>query len=284
MNHHLNIFNNYREVEHPRENNLTRAFLITLKQEPQLLREFLQLTANYQTWDEPTISFQFNNPDITGIEHIYGITLTSEKVSEVEISRTSGKGVKAPLPDFLISTGNILIVAEVKKHEENAVAQMKNQVRYLLDMRSEKDLEPEVTYLSITWTEILTKLILPYEKYNSYFNVRTPWASEFKEYVSLLYGDWLPSTPLSDLTFAMEEKSVNRQMIIKRLIDIQALTSFGRPEKWIGGRMTQNLNFEWATEALVSLDHHNKLDNICITLWPANTKYQGDILFDKDIG
>jgi hypothetical protein len=44
MNPHLNIFNNYREdYNNPLENNLTRAFIITFKNEPNLLRDFMFL-------------------------------------------------------------------------------------------------------------------------------------------------------------------------------------------------------------------------------------------------
>lgn len=280
MNPHLNVFLNYKEVEgdKPKENNLTRAFIITLKNEPQLLRDFFFLINAEYSWDEVSVSLQNKNIDVSGFETVVGVTLTTQEVNQTIIDSIEADGNNTPIPDFLIYNSKTLIVGEVKKHSENAIAQLKNQVDCLI---RDCDKIPNVLYRSLTWTDIMSKLILPHLTFHEKNESRLIWAREFKDYIATHYSDWLPVPTLNNISFA-EKESVTFQFIQKRLYFIQTLTIFKNPQ-WIGNRMTLPLDFHWATEALVKPEKYNSKDYICITIWPADTKKQGNHIFNKKI-
>lgn len=276
MNAHLNIFNNYREdYNNPLENNLTRAFIITLKNEPNLLRDFMYLISNEMVWDEIFVSIQDKNKDVGGFKRIIGLALTSEDIPQKAIDQIAARGSTTPIPDFLIYNGSTLIVGEVKKHSENPIAQLKNQLNYMIS-NSESEEEPAVVqYQALSWTVILTKLIIPHINYNQRSALKPLWALNFKEYIATHYTDWLPVPTLDKIDFKTETDSVTNTLIEKRLYSIQSLIRFGTPQYWVGGRITLPLNFGWATEGHVILTRHHNRNLVQVTIWPADTKAQG---------
>jgi hypothetical protein len=283
MNPHLNVFNNYRELNAPLENNLTRSFIITLKYEPQLLRDFLFLVNGEYSWDDIYVSIQDKNIDITGFENIIGVAITSKEIDNAIIDGITAQGSDIPIPDFLIYNSKTLIIGEIKKHSENPIAQLKNQVQYLLNNHSQKGKNVVTKYKAFSWTEILSQLIIPYQNFNKANHLKTIWPSEFKEYIATHYSDWLPVPTLDRIDFTTEKDSITRQFIEKRFYSIQSLTKFGAPQYWIGGRMTMPINLGWATEAQVKLEKYRNHDYVCITIWPADTKSQGYQIFHKDL-
>jgi hypothetical protein len=283
MNPHLNIFNNYREDSNPLENNLTRAFIITLQNEPNLLRDFMYLISKELLWDEITVSIQDKNVDISGFERVIGVALTAVDISNETIQTIKGDGSVTPIPDFLVYNSRTLIVGEVKKHGEIPIAQLKNQVSYLLEKRIESDIAVEVSFQALTWTEVLSKLIIPHINYSGRSCLKPVWATNFKEYIATHYSDWLPVPNLDKIDFSTDADSVTKQLIEKRLYTIQSLTKFGTPNYWVGGRITMPINFGWATEALVKLSKHNGKNVIQLTIWPADTKAQGTRIFNKSL-
>jgi hypothetical protein len=284
MNAHLNIFNNYREdYNNPLENNLTRAFIITLKNEPNLLRDFMYLISNEMVWDEIFVSIQDKNKDVGGFKRIIGLALTSEDIPQKAIDQIAAHGSTTPIPDFLIYNGSTLIVGEVKKHSENPIAQLKNQLNYMIS-NSESEEEPAVVqYQALSWTVILTKLIIPHINYNQRSVLKPLWALNFKEYIATHYTDWLPVPTLDKIDFKTETDSVTNTLIEKRLYSIQSLTRFGTPQYWVGGRITLPLNFGWATEAHVILTRHHNKNLVQVTIWPADTKAQGHRIFSRSL-
>jgi hypothetical protein len=278
MNQHLNVFNNYREYNTPIENNLTRAFIITLKNEPQLLRDFIYLVNKEYAWDDINVSIQERNVDVSGFQNIIGVAITSKEFDQELIDQTTANGADTPIPDFLIYNNKTLIIGEVKKHDENPIAQLKNQVEVLLNGNDK--ITP--IYRAFSWTEILAKLVMPYLAFNKGKLASTSWSNEFKDYISIHYSDWLPVPTLDKVVFTVEANSINRQFIEKRLYVIQSLTKYGEPQYWADGRMTMAINLGWATEAMVSLDRRNNKDYITINIWPGDTKSQGNQIFSKD--
>ncbi|AYL95287.1 hypothetical protein [Mucilaginibacter celer] len=282
MNPHLNIFNNYREdYSTPLENNLTRAFIITLHHEPNLLRDFMYLISGEMSWDKVSVSIQDKNIDISGFERVIGLALTSKEIDDLTIAAIGAYGSATPIPDFLIYNTRVLIVGEVKKHSENPVAQLKNQLNYLIEQRSEKGKEVDINYKALSWTMILSKLIIPHINYHKKSAMQPVWANNFKDYIATHYTDWLPVPTLDKVDFSTDEDSVTKQLIEKRLHTIQGFTRFGTPNYWVGGRITMPIDFGWATEALVQLTKHHNRNAIQITIWPADTKAQGYRIFYK---
>ena len=284
MNAHLNIFNNYREdTINPLENNLTRAFIITLQNEPNLLRDFMYLISKEMVWDEISVSIQDRNKDVSGFKRIIGIALTSQDISQQSVDETNASGSTTPIPDFLIYNNSILIVGEVKKHNEHPIAQLKNQLNYMIS-DSESAEEPAVVeYQALSWTAILTKLIIPHINYNLRSALKPLWALNFKEYIATHYTNWLPVPTLDKIDFKTGSDSVTNTLIEKRLLSIQSLTKFGTPQYWVGGRITLPLNFGWATEAHVILTRQHNKNFVLVTIWPADTKAQGHRIFSRNL-
>lgn len=251
--------------------------------EPQLQRDFMFMLNGQHSWDDISVSIQTGDIDVSPFENIIGVAITADSIDPKILESIKPRDTGNPVPDFLLYNNKTLIVGEVKKTGEVPIAQLKNQVNYLVSKLPDTSKRPLQSIKTLTWTDILSSLIIPYELFNKSKGIKTIWATEFREYVTYNYSDWLPAPPLDKIPAGKLMERPNFQLAEKRLFDIQALTSFGAAQYWIGGRRTMDLEFPWATEAMVKLEEYGKEAFVCITIWPANTKTQGTIIFNKDL-
>lgn len=283
MNSHLHLFNHYKEYDYEsaKENNLTRAFLITLKNEPHLLRSFFSSIAEADTWKEISLDLQAKVNDISSYKRIIGITITSLAIEDSEIAKILPHGSADPLPDFLMWSEDTLIVCEVKKSNEIAIAQLKNQVNSIVSSNlTNKDLA--VSYKSISWKDVLTRHIEPYREFALANGLNHLWVNEFKNYIETYYADWVPVPLLSEIEPSFVNNNINNYLIEKRLYDILRQFSGAELNYRADSLVTAPINFQWATEVAISLDVSNDSPMVNLRLWPGNTKNQSMYLNQND--
>ena len=151
LNKHLKLFNFYATESDKNskgyENNISRALAICLKNEAILLNEFLREVLNKRDYNEMFEKIFNNTETERGIEvniqqksseidcqYVYGLTLTPEETSNEKFEQIETNTKEDPIPDIVILVRDIAIVIEVKKNkEERGVAQLKNQVRTIVE-------------------------------------------------------------------------------------------------------------------------------------------------------
>jgi hypothetical protein len=283
MNSHLHLFNHYKEYDYEsaKENNLTRAFLITLKNEPHLLRSFFSSIVEADTWKEISFDLQAKVNDISSYKRIIGITITSLAIEDDEIAKILPYGSADPVPDFLMWSEDILIVCEVKKSNEIAIAQLKNQVNTIVSCHNANE-DLVVSYKSISWTDVLTRHIEPYREFALANGLNHLWVNEFKNYIETFYADWVPVPLLSEIEPSAVNNNINNYLIEKRLYDILRQFSGEELNYRADSLVTAPINFQWATEVAISLDPNSYGSTVNLRLWPGNTKSQSMCLNGND--
>lgn len=283
MNPHLHLFNHYKEYdfESAKENNLTRAFLITLKNEPHLLRSFFSSIVEVDTWKEISFDLQAKANDISSYKRIIGITITSKAVDSNEIDEILPYGSTDPLPDFLMWSEDTLIVCEVKKSNEIAIAQLKNQVISIVSSQETNE-ALVVSYKSISWTDVLIRHIEPYREFALVNGLNHLWVNEFKNYIETYYADWVPVPLLNEIEPSVVNNNINNYLIEKRLYDILRQFSGGNLNYRADSLVTAPINFQWATEVAISLDQNSNGSTVNLRIWPGNTKRQSMCLNGND--
>jgi len=283
MNPHLHIFNHYKEYAHesPKENNLTRAFLITLKNEPHLLRTFFSSISGKDTWKEIYFDIQTKAGDVRSYKKIIGLTITGQAVKDIEIEGVEAYGSDDPLPDFLMWSEDILIVCEVKKNNQEAIGQLKNQIGCIISSQEDK-YDPVVEFGSLSWTDVLIQFIEPYIGFASTNGLNHAWVSEFKNYIETHYPDWIPVPFLNEIEPSNLNGNINNYLIDKRLHDILRQFSGKELNYRADSLVTASINFSWATEVAIHLDTSNISPTVNLRLWPGNTKAQSMYLNGND--
>lgn len=275
MNPHLHLFNHYKEYDYEsaKENNLTRAFLITLKNEPHLLRSFFSSIVEVDTWKEISFDLQTKPSDISSYKKIIGVTITAQAIESNEIDKILPYGSETPLPDFLMWSEDILIVCEVKKTKEVAIAQLKNQINSIISSQETNE-GLVVSYKSISWTDVLIKHIEPYREFALVNGLNHLWINEFKNYIETYYADWVPVPLLNEIEPSLVDQNINNYLIEKRLYDILRLFSGRELNYRADSLVTAPIDFLWATEVAINLDTSNNSPTVNLRLWPGNTKGQ----------
>ena len=145
MNKHLNLFRtfNLQQNQEYIENNLSRAFVLCLQNDNLLFHEFLkdvlddidyQKVFSYsQEGGDITAELQqpITNINIAEYSKVYGLTLTSDRLDlkgfdNLEFNKSDKY---KPITDITIDlNGEVLIVIEVKRTNEDCQQQLFNQI------------------------------------------------------------------------------------------------------------------------------------------------------------
>lgn len=276
MNRYLNVFNTYPDLA--RENNLTRAFVMTLLQEPFLLQRFFMAVTNTKVWGTINIDLQRSRPDKIEIDPslIVGLTITaSAKIPKKK--RKAAKKPVVPLPDFFVYTDDTLVVVEVKADGSAADDQVKHQVETI--HRSIKEDNPnnnaEIKFQYFAWSDIAVQFIIPHKSLQEGNGQNSFWASHFLDFLWMNYSDWLPISDFSKLPIlASGDHTLMTELANRRLNEISKLVTGYTPLDYTD-RIGLQLNWKWATETLFKYNG----SHLVLEIYPGNTKAQGSQLF-----
>ncbi len=274
-NIHLNLFKHYSEIG--LENNLTRALVITLQNDPLFLNEFFYKITNKKLENELSydsiIEMNIQEPvkNLSGFESLYAVALTTERISDFsELPRET----QDPITDIAIMVNNIGIIIEVKPSNENCVAQLKNQVNKI----SEKlVLENATIYKSLEWGDIINLLEKTLMIQRS-FGRDTYISQNFLEFLEINHPTWFPIKKFSEIPFSREDK--NYYLILKRLKDIKQTLVGNEQLIEISDRFAIPVNENWASE--INMGLNSEKEALDLKIWPGDTKGQGIALFEEN--
>ena len=260
-NIHLNLFKHYSEIG--LENNLTRALVITLQNDPLFLNEFFYKITNKKLENELSydsiIEMNIQEPvkNLSGFESLYAVALTTERISDFsELPRET----QDPITDIAIMVNNIGIIIEVKPSNENCVAQLKNQVNKI----SEKlVLENATIYKSLEWGDIINLLEKTLMIQRS-FGRDTYISQNFLEFLEINHPTWFPIKKFSEIPFSREDK--NYYLILKRLKDIKQTLVGNEQLIEISDRFAIPVNENWASEINMGLNSEKEALDLKISI------------------
>ncbi|MFA7446258.1 MAG: hypothetical protein WCY89_09950 [Flavobacteriaceae bacterium] len=293
MNSHLNVFKTYTNSQrtYQLENDLTRAFAISLQEDSlffhEILKEILKGTKFYnQLFDslenETTISIDIQKraSQISEYEHIFAITLSETEIRNFWESQHNRN--YDPICDLVIKINDIYLIIEAKRDNYDCTAQLYNQVLNILNSENEKisslskeEHENIITPFDLNWTKLMTIAVRVLSFEQSFGNTNR-FLSDFVSFVKNHNYRWLPEAPINSL------QNNNKASILRRIDS--AIIEASKLNANIS-KLSYNDRFGvaffkgWAQELLFKI---NPKGDLIIAIYPGNTKSQGHILFRKD--
>lgn len=277
---HLNIFKHYSESESEVliENNLTRAFAITLEDNAFFRDIFLQrVVPDYENkvkqFDGSTkfiLNLQVSTSKIDASPEVIGLALTSTVFSENEITSAKSQGDGEQITDMIIEFGDVCIVIEVKPNASNCLSQLKTQISRINGINLDS-----VKYRSISWAEIIEMMESIQIREKMANNGTSRVLSDFHGFLCSNFSEWIETKPLSRFPKISLD---NEEIIYRRINQIKESVGCGLNE--IGGRSSFSINWQCASEINIVLDIENNEVLICV--WPGDTKRQGWYVWCND--
>lgn len=293
MNSHLNVFKTYTNSsrEYQLENDLTRAFAITLQEDSlffnEVIKEIFNVKKFYtQLFDSLTnenkinIDIQKKARSITEFEHIFAIALSETKIGNFWNSECNQ--IYDPICDLVIQLNNIYLVIEVKRENIDCTDQLYNQVLNIIcandvniNSLNENEFGEKITPFDLNWVSLMSiaTRVLSFE--NSYGN-KNRFLNDFVDLVKNHNYKWLPQGSISSLNFN------NKELIFQRIeLAIIEASKINKEINKLPNNDRLSISFpkDWAKEILFSINDNGDLE---IAIYPGNTKSQGEYLFKKN--
>lgn len=293
MNSHLNIFKTYTNSQRTfqLENDLTRAFAISLQEDSLFFHEVLkeifhdtefynQLFGSLENETTISIDIQKKTSQITDYEHIFAITLSEATIRnfwEVEYNRNYD-----PICDLVININNIYLIIEAKRDNVDCTAQLYNQILNIVNTQGEKTISLSelehgkfITPCDLNWPKlmVIAVRVLSFEKS---FGNSNRFLSDFVSLVKLHNYRWLPEAPINSLQLD------NRNSILRRIDSaiIEASKSNVNISKLhYNDRLGIIFPKGWAQEILFNI---TDTGDLIVVIYPGNTKGQGYYLFNTN--
>lgn len=290
-NRHLNIFEHYKGLDTlPIENNISRGFAIVLDSYPLALDQFIDyLNAKCAETElgnavpkperatHVDIGFQQNIKQIadsySDFSLIVGITLTASLVSE---AKPEEKDTNSNLiTDIVVAYDDIIIIIEVKRTNEDASGQCKQQIDSLVAeiMHGREDFCPTTVLLDGSWEEVIRFLQnvddLLLEDSRGVLH-------QYLEHLNSRYQHWFPVRKFTEIDFSEQYDS----LVEKRIAKIAQNTCESYDQaiyRW--GGYTVPTSKPYVGGALIVPNYGDK--TLDIKIWVADTKNQGRQYFDS---
>jgi len=293
MNSHLNIFKTYTNSnrEFQLENDLTRAFAITLQEDSLFFNEvikeifkgtkfYAQLFESLTSENKINIDIQQKTSTISEYKHLFAITLSETNIGNFWKSMYNRQF--DPICDLVIQINNIFLIIEVKRDKIDCTDQLYNQILNIvrvngenIDSLDENEFSKIITPIDLNWVNLMSiaTRVLSFEK--SYGN-KNRFLNDFVDLVKNHNYKWLPEVPINSLKF-------NDKELIYQRIESAIIEASKNNKEIIKLNSNDRLGIafpkEWAQEILFSINQNGDLE---IAIYPGNTKSQGQILFKKN--
>lgn len=293
MNSHLNIFKTYTNSlrTYQLENDLTRAFAITLQEDSMFFNEVLkeifknskfysQLFESLESETLISIDIQKAASKINDFEHIFAITLSESFIGNFWDKNHNRK--YDPICDLVIEINGVYLIIEAKRDSVDCTAQLYNQILNIISTNennivslNEAEHGKLITPYDLNWSKLMSIAIKVLSFQKSFGNTNR-FLNDFVALVKSHNFRWLPESPINALN------SSNRNSILRRIDSaiIEVAKNNNEIEKLhyndrLGIVFTKN----WAQEILFNI---NQDGDLIVAIYPGNTKSQGHSLFSKN--
>ncbi len=289
-NKHLNIFEHYTQKGSlPIENNISRGLAILLNENHLFLDRFIDyvnekcdekksecVVPKPQKPEDKEIGIQQQISNIVSSypnpQNVVGITLTT--AAPVDIVENKKDDNHNLVTDIVFSCKDTMVVVEVKRNATDARIQLKQQVNSIIsEVVNQGGNVPNKELLDGSWEEVIT--ILQDVHSLTGFNNESI-LGHYLKHLENNYQAWFPVAMFTD----MEITETNEAAIDKRILKlIQNCCENEEDAFKYSGRSTIPLNYDFTSEAQISMDYDTK--RLMITIWSGDTKWQGNCLLNK---
>ncbi|MBP5984324.1 MAG: hypothetical protein KA734_11395 [Fluviicola sp.] len=293
MNSHLNIFKTYTNTfrTYQLENDLTRAFAITLQEDSMFLNEVLkeifknsiyysQLFESLESETSISIDIQKSASKINYFEHIFAITLSESFIGNFWDKNHNRK--YDPICDLVIEINGVYLIIEAKRDSVDCTAQLYNQILNVISTNennivslNEAEHGKLITPYDLNWSKLMSIAVKVLSFQKSLGNINR-FLNDFVALVKSHNFRWLPESPINALN------STNRNSILRRIDSaiIEVSKNNNEIEK-LHYNDRQGIVFtkKWAQEILFNINQDGELT---VSIYPGNTKSQGHSLFAKN--
>ncbi|MBR5167703.1 MAG: hypothetical protein IKW86_06510 [Salinivirgaceae bacterium] len=277
MDKHLNLFRFFNDSSNEFwEDNLSRAFAICLKNDATFLSFILQKILDSEVYsrivnsDYPNsyidIDLQRKVNYLDNYSYIYAIACSGIEIDEQGITKINSRDTDNPETDLLLTIGDICIIFEFKRTNEDCSAQLKQQAEIV--KKNSPDSEP-IRFRDLDWKKIIeTALsVLSIERQINNENI---FLKNFIEFVEEYNTNWFPEKRLAEIPYPK-----NDSYLQKRLNSIKDFVFGKNTTKWVGDRYVISIEKPWAQELTVEYLNTNGKDYITVEIYPGDTKRQG---------
>ncbi|RYX84086.1 hypothetical protein EON73_03545 [bacterium] len=272
MNSHLNIFKTYTNLQRTfqLENDLTRAFAISLQEDSLFFNEILK---------EVFFGTKFYS-QLFDYEHIFAITLSETEIGDFWEAKNNRS--YDPICDLVIKVNNVFLIIEAKRDNLDCTAQLYNQISNIINAGYENitllnkyEHGDKITPIDLNWSKLM-KIAVKVLSFEKSFGDKNRFLTDFVEFVKSHNHRWLPESPINSL------QSNNRDSILRRIDS--AIIEASKADNSIiklhyNDRLGIVFNKVWAQEILFNV---NENGDLTIAIYPGNTKAQGQTLFRKN--
>lgn len=284
MDRHLNIFNffNSGDIEYL-ENNLSRAFAICLRHDPQFLAEVLRAVVPERLVNEilaseltAEIDLQVSVNKLRGFSTIIGVACSGLEIPNLEAPEQ--RETESPVTDVAIAIGPVCVLFEFKRTDEDCLAQLKRQAE---NARANCGQDTSVQYRDLSWRKI-AKILHSLASLSAPDN-KNPFTGDFIRYLEAKWPQWLPERLLTELLFPVNEDDPNYSYLNSRLNRIKAQIYGVESTKEVIGRYNRfviKTDFGWINEIQIEPDQNVEPKTLVVRMHVGDTKEQGRKFFD----
>lgn len=291
FNPHLNIFRFFNETSTQEfiENNLSRAFALSLSNDNLFFNEYIKAITLPEDYDylfstlgqdaTSNICLQIDIASIANesFRRVYAVAMTTENLDMIDFLNSEKAEKTRHVTDIVITIKDITYIIEVKRTGENCKAQLYNQA---LPFIKSKELVPVIP-VSFSWPNII-KLMERTYNVQMLNGRKSVFLRDFIDLAEGKYHDWFESKPFNLLEFSTVWNSTASNHLYKRLK--QVLQKSNYEISGYSDRLGVLVPFGWATEVIPGFEKDEQ-DTNCIAfyIWPGNTKTQGYGIYSKDL-
>lgn len=288
MNSHLNIFKTYTNETRrfQLENDLTRAFAICLQENTLFFNEVLktildtkdslELFSDIYSRNEIAINIQKKSSEVTDFEKIYAVSLSEHEMTEDHFWNQKHDTKYDPICDLVININGIAIIVEAKRDNWDCTAQLWNQAYNICqkDNNLGDDMRSIVVPKDLNWFKLMNIAV----KAHSFEKAAGHQDRFLKDFISLVKGHnfrWLPEPSISAVS------SNNSNAIRRRVESVlnELAKNHGYKKLDYNDRLGLWFDQHWAQELLFKVEENGGLS---VTVYPGNTKAQGNYIFQRD--
>ena len=285
MDKHLNLFRFFNGSSYEFwEDNLSRAFAICLKNDATFLSLILQNILDEKLYSrvifreypasQINIDLQKKVNYLDGFTYIYAVACSGFEIEEQEIKNTKPRKTDNPETDLLITIGDICIIFEFKRKNEDCSAQLKQQAQIIKNNSPDSD---AIKFIDLDWKKII-QIALAVQSIERQANGENGFLKDFIEFIEGYNTDWFPVKKLSEIPFPVEKDNYedpNISYLYNRLDNVKEFIFGENSAKWVGDRYIISIDKPWAQELHVGYCSLEGKDFLTVEIYPGDTKTQG---------
>lgn len=285
MDKHLNLFRFFNGSSYEFwEDNLSRAFAICLKNDATFLSFILRNILDNEIYSRAlnseypssyiNIDLQQKVNYLEGYTYIYAVACSGIEIDEQEIKKVKSRNTDSPETDLLITIGDICILFEFKRKNEDCSAQLKQQAEIVKKNSPDSD---SIKFIDLDWIKIIqTALsVLSIERQINNENI---FLKNFIDFIEEYNTDWFPVKKISAIPFPLEKDNYedpNASYLYNRLNCIKEFVFGEDYTKWVGDRYIISIDKQWAQELNIGYCSINGKNFLTVEIYPGDTKGQG---------